>query len=63
MITRVSRRIVKIGLLLLAATSLASCDNPPQVYGSVGFSSFSGGGYHRGGSSFGTSVTVGGRIF
>ena len=62
MIARVSRRFLKLWLVLLGAATLASCDNPPQVYGSVGFSSFSGGGYHRGGSSFGTSVTVGGRI-
>ncbi len=63
MIGSVTRRILKIWFVLLGAAVLASCDNPPQVYGSVGFSSFSGGGYHRGGSSFGTSVTVGGRIF
>ncbi len=49
-------RILVMGLLCL---SLASCE-PPQVYGSVGYSSFSGG---YGGSGFGTSVRVGGRIY
>ncbi|MDJ0906759.1 MAG: hypothetical protein QNI96_12115 [Woeseiaceae bacterium] len=63
MTARLSRRILRALLVLLAAAATASCDNPPQVYGSVGFSSFNGGGYHRGGPGFGTSVTVGGRIF
>jgi hypothetical protein len=58
MIARVSRRILRIWLVLLGAAALASCE-PPQVYGSVGYSSFSGG-Y---GGGFGTSVSVGGRIF
>ena len=58
MITRIPRRIAKILLVLLAAASVASCE-PPRVYGSVGYSSFSGG-Y---GGGFGTSVSVGGRIF
>ena len=45
-------------LLVLACLGLASCE-PPQVYGSVGYSSFSGG-Y---GGGFGTSVRIGGRIY
>jgi hypothetical protein len=55
------RRISHIALLLLMAAAVASCE-PPQVYGSVGYSSYSGGGYH-GGGGFGTSVRVGGRIY
>jgi hypothetical protein len=55
------RRISRIALLLLMAAAVASCE-PPQVYGSVGYSSYSGGGYH-GGGGFGTSVRVGGRIY
>ena len=60
MIARIPRRLIRVLLVLLGAASLASCE-PPRVYGSVGYSSFSGGGYH-GGGGFGTSVTVGGRI-
>ena len=44
--------------ILLSCLSVAGCDNV-RVYGSVGYSSFSG---HHGGGGFGTSVTVGGRI-
>ena len=39
---------------------LASCEDP-QIYGSVGFSSYSGGGYY-GGGGMGTSISIGGRI-
>ena len=41
----------------LCAT-LSSCE-PPQVYGSVGYSSFSGG-Y---GGGLGTGISIGGRIY
>lgn len=44
-------------VLLALCAGLASCE-PPQVYGSVGYSSFSGG-Y---GGGYGGSVRVGGRI-
>ena len=37
----------------------ASCE-PPQVYGSIGYSSYSGG---YGSPGFGTSIRVGGRIY
>ena len=50
-------RIFLIGTLCLG---LSGCEDP-QVYGSVGFSSYSGGGYY-GGSRVGTSISVGGRI-
>lgn len=51
-------RLAKVVLLGLLCASLASCD-PPQVYGSVGYSSYSGG-Y---GGGYGGSVRVGGRIY
>ena len=41
-------------LLVTLSGLLASCDDP-QIYGSVGFSSWGGGG-------IGTSVSIGGRI-
>mgnify|MGYP000520708302 CR=1 FL=1 len=61
MITRIPRRIVRVLLVLLAAASVASCE-PPRVYGSVGYSSYSGGGYY-GGGGMSTSVRIGGRIY
>lgn len=62
MISRASRRFFRMLLVLLGAASLASCE-PPQIYGSVGYSSYSGGGYYGGGPRFGTSISVGGRIY
>lgn len=56
------RRLFSVILVFLMAGALASCE-PPQVYGSVGYSSYSGGGYYGGGSRYGTSVSVGGRIY
>ena len=47
-----------IGLAVLLATALTGCD--PQVYGSVGVSSSSWGGW--GGSGMHGSLSVGGRI-
>jgi hypothetical protein len=52
-------RIRLIGLAVLLAITMTGCE--PNVYGSVGFSSSSWGGYHGGGGTFG-SVSVGGRI-
>jgi len=51
----------KILILLVACSGLASCDDM-RVYGSVGVSSYGGGGYY-GGSRSRTSVSVGGRIY
>jgi hypothetical protein len=51
----------QILLLLIASLGLASCEDP-QVYGSVGFSSYGGGGYYGGGPRMGTSISIGGRI-
>ena len=50
-------RILLIGVLCLGLTG---CEDP-QIYGSVGFSSYSGGGYY-GGGGLGTSISIGGRI-
>jgi hypothetical protein len=55
-----SYRILRPFALLALAASLASCEQP-QVYGSVGYSSYSGGGYY-GGGGYGGSIRVGGRI-
>ncbi len=50
-------RLVLVGGLCLA---LSGCEDP-QIYGSIGFSSYSGGGYY-GGGGLGTSISIGGRI-
>ena len=55
-------RAVRFLLLIGACLSLSACEDP-QVYGSVGVSSYGGGGYHRGGSRMGGSISVGGRIY
>ena len=54
-------RVAGISMLLAVCSLLASCE-PPAVYGSVGYSSYSGGGYY-GGGGMSTSVRVGGRIY
>ncbi len=51
--------ILRRALLVCLCAGLASCE-PPQVYGSVGYSSFSGG---YGSPGFGTSIRIGGRIY
>jgi len=57
------KRIVKMTVVLAICTSLAGCDDV-RVYGSVGYSGYNGyGGYHGGGPRYGTSVTVGGRLY
>jgi len=54
--------LIKIATVLAIGSSLAGCDDV-RVYGSVGYSGYSGyGGYH-GGPRYGTSVTVGGRLY
>ena len=55
------RRVAGPGLLLALCSLLGSCE-PPAVFGSVGYSSYGGGGYY-GGGGFGTSVRIGGRIY
>ena len=52
-------RGTRIVLLAALCCLFASCDDP-QIYGSVGFSSYSGSGW--GGGGVGTSVSIGGRI-
>lgn len=54
------RRAAGLTALLALCSLLASCE-PPAVYGSIGYSSYSGGGYGRGG--LGTSISIGGRIY
>ena len=49
--------IFRVGLLLGTCLLMASCE-PPQIYGSIGYSSF-GGGY----GGYGGSVRMGGRIY
>ena len=54
------KRTIRALLLGVLCLGLSGCEDP-QIYGSVGFSSYSGGGYYgRGG--MGTSVSIGGRI-
>jgi hypothetical protein len=56
------KRLFRMLLLVTVAGTMASCE-PPAVYGSVGYSSYSGGGYYHGGPSYGTSISIGGRIY
>ena len=56
---RASARAIRRFLIVALCLGLASCE-PPQVYGSVGYSSYSGG---YGSPGFGTSIRVGGRIY
>jgi hypothetical protein len=55
------KRKAGLGVLLALCSLLAACE-PPAVYGSVGYSYYSGGGYY-GGSGIGTSIRIGGRIY
>lgn len=53
--------IWRTAIISLLCLTLSGCEDP-QIYGSVGFSSYSGGGYYgRGG--MGTSIGIGGRIY
>ena len=54
-------RISKLITLLALCSTMASCEDP-QVYGSVGVSSYGGGGYYGGGRTHG-SISIGGRIY
>ena len=54
-------RIGKLITLIVFCNSLSACDDP-QVYGSIGVSSYGGGGYH-GGSRTRGSISIGGRIY
>ncbi len=61
-------RIGKLALLLAFCGAASSCEDP-QVYGSIGVSSYGGGGYYGGGHGYygggpriGTSISIGGRI-
>lgn len=52
---KVVKKIARVGAIILLAATVASCE--PNVYGSVGYSSW--GGY---GGGMGGSISVGGRI-
>ena len=58
MIRKIVSRLLRPLLVVAMCAGLASCE-PPQVYGSVGYSSY-GGSYYGGG--MGGSIRVGGRI-
>jgi len=52
-------KITRLLLLMVLAMSVSGCEQP-QVYGSIGYSSYGG---YRGGGGMGGSISVGGRIF
>jgi len=54
--------MLRLAVLLVACSAVAGCDDV-RVYGSVGFSSYSGYGGYYGSPRLGTSVTIGGRIY
>ena len=54
-------RIAKVLTIVAMCASVGGCEDP-QIYGSVGVSSFGGSGWHGSGTRVGTSITIGGRI-
>ncbi len=59
---KTAKRIVQVALTGILVLGLSGCDDP-QVYGSIGVSSYSGGGYYGyGGTGMRTSISIGGRI-
>ena len=50
-------KFMRLLALMAVCSMLNGCDDP-QIYGSVGFSSFSGGSH----GGMGTSISIGGRI-
>ena len=54
-------RSLRIALLAIVCGMVAGCEDP-QVYGSIGVSSYGGGGYY-GSPRVGGSISVGGRIY
>jgi hypothetical protein len=60
-------RIGRLIVLMIFCSGLTACEDP-QVYGSIGVSSYGGGGYHGGGyyggnPRVGGSISIGGRIY
>lgn len=53
-------KAVRLLGLIAVCGSLSSCDDP-QIYGSIGVSSYGGGGYY-GSPRVGGSISIGGRI-
>ncbi len=58
MIMNIVSRLARPLLILAMCAAVASCE-PPQVYGSIGYSSYSGSYY---GGGMGGSISIGGRI-
>lgn len=54
-------RVAKLVSIVAICSTLSGCEDP-QIYGSVGVSTWGGGGYYGGGTRVGTSITIGGRI-
>lgn len=54
-------RLGKLISLLVLCSGMSGCEDP-QVYGSVGVSSYGGGGYYGGSRTHG-SISIGGRIY
>jgi hypothetical protein len=54
-------RVAKLATILVLCIGMSGCEDP-QIYGSVGVSSYGGGGYHGGSRGYG-SVSIGGRIY
>lgn len=52
--------MTRLLVLAVLCAGIAGCDDP-QVYGSIGVSSYGGGGYY-GSPRVGGSITIGGRI-
>lgn len=55
------RKLVQLVMAVSLCAMVSGCDDP-QVYGSIGVSSYGGGGYYGGGPRMGGSISIGGRI-
>ena len=55
---RAVKLLIRVSSVLIIALSLSSCD--PQVYGSVGVSSWGGSGSYNSGPRYGGSISIGG---
>ena len=59
---KTAKRFLKLAAVVAASLSLSACDNV-SVYGSVGYSSYSGYGGYYGRPGYGSSVSIGGRLY
>jgi len=56
-------KLIRLAVVAVLCSQLTACEDP-QVYGSVGVSSWGGGyGGYGGGPRVGGSISIGGRIF